>query len=656
MKKSYLMTFLILVSCIVSCGRHESEAVITNENLIHFNGRVIDLTPYLEGFPFSSINIDYESGILYFFKDGATKQLQYLDFVNEVDFWAAKTVSDVDFSKRNVFDLSFNKKDSCFYWNGDERNDEVLNIYRMHINKGKIEKLTDVPYIFGFNYNYEKDKIIYVARLGTKEDRLGEVRILDLKTMKETILFRDNPNMTFTWGKPLQSKDGKSLIVTANKNGDRAYGNLLLLDIEKRTTKIITDESMNRKTPSIFQKWYNDNEFLYTSNEADINNIFKYNLLTNETVQLTKLEANVSSYDFVELGGKKLIALTSSNPINTNIMLINPEDGQVLNKQVTDVNYVIIDAKANKMMSTGSSANTKFILSEISIRDDSFAFDVKYDLPNELKEKIYHAEIVKINYPTFDIDEKTGKQRMIHAYLYKPKNPLPKAQQIVLIQSFYGGYNNFVFRNHLLAEAGITVLSPAPRGSDGWGFDFKAMNDKDLGGNEILDVIYAAKYVNETMGIPPNRIGTFGGSHGGYAVLRLLTFPGEINGYKTNFDWGFGMSHAGFSDIIHFYQTCNIPDWVLLEAGDPATEEEKLKERSPLYHADLLRGKLLLTHGTNDNRVPLEGSIWMADSLKKYGKDFELVLFEGQGHDIKGLDNNIIYYKTWFNFLDKIRD
>ncbi|MBS4000128.1 MAG: S9 family peptidase [Desulfobulbaceae bacterium] len=656
MKKSYLVTILILMSCIVSCERHESDPEIKNENLIYFKDRIIDLTPYLEGFPFGAIKVDYISGIMYYFKEGNTQQLLYLDINDRVDLWSGKAVSEIDFSKRNVFDLSYNHFDSCFYWNGDERNDEVLNIYRMSIKTGKVEKLTDVPYIFGYNFSTNKDKIIYIARLGTKDDRLGEVRILDLKSGKEVILFRDNPNMSFTWGKPLQSRDGKYIIVTASKNRDRAYGNLLLLDLENRTTKIITDETLKRKTPAIFPKWLNDNEFLYSSNEADINNVFKYNILTNETMQLTKLDANVSSYDLVEVGNKRLIALTSSNPINTNIMLINPDDGQILYKQVIDVNYVIIDSKGNKIMSTGSSANTKFIMSEITIKDNKFEFDVKYDLPNELKSKIYHADIEKIDYPTFDIDEKTGKQRMIHAYLYKPKNPLPKDKQIVLIQSFYGGYNNFNFRNHLLAEAGITVLSPAPRGSDGWGFDFKAMNDKDLGGNEILDIIYAAKYVNEKMGIPPNRIGTFGGSHGGYAVLRLLTFPGEVNGYKTNFDWGFGLCDAGFSDIIHFYQTCNIPDWVLLEAGDPATEEEKLKERSPLYHANLLRGKLLLTHGTNDNRVPLEGSIWMADSLKKYGKDFELVLFEGQGHDIKGLENNITYYKSWFHFLNKITD
>ena len=66
-------------------------------------------------------------------------------------------------------------------------------------------------------------------------------------------------------------------------------------------------------------------------------------------------------------------------------------------------------------------------------------------------------------------------------------------------------------------------------------------------------------------------------------------------------------------------------------------------------------GKLLLTHGTNDSRVPIEGSRWMADSLRKYQKDVTLVEFNGQGHGVKGLDNTITRYKAWFDFLETIK-
>jgi dipeptidyl aminopeptidase/acylaminoacyl peptidase len=611
------------------------------------------LKPYIEGFPYSSLRLDYQSKILYYFKDDAIRQFKYLPINGDMDFENGNPVSDIDFSKRNVFDVQFNPNDSCFYLNGDERNDEILNLYKIPLNNGKIQKLTDVPYIFGYNFNKDKDRIAYVARLGTKEDQLGELRIIDVRTGEEKIILRDNPEMRFTWGKPSFSPDNIFFVLNALKNTDRAFGNLLLIDINERTIKNVTNSNIERRAPTLTVKWLNDFEFIYASNETDINNLFKYNLQNGKTTLLTNLSEDVTSYDIITVNGDTKIFLTSSNPLNTNLYLLDV-DGKLIKHHNTNINYTILDSDGNKCMLLGSSASVKFIMEEVTITEEEFVFEVVYDLPEELKRKIYHAEIEKIDYPTFDIDEKTGKQRLIHAFVYKPKNPLPKDQQIVLVQAFYGGSNSFHFRNQMLAEAGIVVISPAPRGSDGWGYDYKALNDKDLGGNEIIDIIYAGKYANERFGVPPERIGVYGGSHGGYAVMRLLTFPGEVNGFKTNFNWGFGLSHAGFSDILHFYQTSNIPDWVLLEAGDPATESEKLRERSPINRASDMMGKILLTHGTNDNRVPVEGSIWFADSLKKYGIPHKLVLFEGQGHDVKGIENNMNYYKIWFEFLEEL--
>ena len=223
-----------------------------------------------------------------------------------------------------------------------------------------------------------------------------------------------------------------------------------------------------------------------------------------------------------------------------------------------------------------------------------------------------------------------------------------------MIMSFYGGGNYFSNRTQILCEAGIYVFSPSPRGSDGFGREFASLNDKDLGGNEIIDVIYAAKYISDRLGVPPERIGCFGGSHGGYATMRLLTFPGEINSNEAQFDWGFGISHAGFSDIIRFYENCNIPDWVILEAGYPDTEKEKLLDRSPISHADKLMGKLLLTHGENDSRVPVIESRSMAEKLKSLDKSITYVEFSGQGHGVKGLDNTVMRYRVWFDFLDTV--
>ena len=169
------------------------------------------------------------------------------------------------------------------------------------------------------------------------------------------------------------------------------------------------------------------------------------------------------------------------------------------------------------------------------------------------------------------IDPDTGEPRMLHAFLFTPREPREDLDaRLAVITSFYGGGNYFSNGTQIFCEAGIAWLSPAVRGSSGFGKDFMALNDRDLGGDEIIDLFYGARFLEDKLGLEPRQIGVAGGSHGGYATMRALTFPPETNGRGEDYDFGFGMSHAGFSSIVSFYDATNIPDWIILEAGDPA--------------------------------------------------------------------------------------
>ncbi|KAA3610581.1 MAG: S9 family peptidase [Calditrichaeota bacterium] len=625
-----------------------------NNRLVEFKNRKIDLKPYIEGFPYSGFSPFFEAGKLYYYHQDTTTMLKSVDLGNDADFSTGTLVSDIDFSKRNVWGTRYHADDKNLYWTGDEKNDEVINLYQLNPATKAIKKLTDVPYIYGWRWDKSKKQVAYVARLGDKEKRLSELRVLDLGSLQEKVIMQDTPEYRFTWGSPSWQPAGKGVVIPVVKNADRSFGNLVYVDLKTKIWSIITNPQQARSWPYAMRDWLSDNEFIYTSNEDGFNNLYSYNIKRKETQQLTKFKKDLSQAEMVTIDGKRYIFAILDNPIESEILLIDPNSSNIVNQQKVNANLRILDTKDRKLLVSVTSATVKFRIDELQIEKSAFNFKTNIDLPVELKKQIQHARQERIEYPTFDIDPKTGKKRLLHAFLYHPEKPLPKDQQIVMIQSFYGGGNFFSTRTHILAEAGIYVLSPSPRGSSGFGREFSALNDKDLGGNEIIDVIYAAQYISEKLGIPPSRVGVYGGSHGGYATMRCLTFPGEINGNKASFDWGFGISHAGFSDIVHFYENCNIPDWVTLEAGDPKTEAAKLRDRSPLYHADKMVGKLLLTHGTNDSRVPIEGSRWMADSLRVYNKDVSLIEFEGQGHGIKGLENSIRFYNVWFDFLDTI--
>ena len=164
--------------------------------------------------------------------------------------------------------------------------------------------------------------------------------------------------------------------------------------------------------------------------------------------------------------------------------------------------------------------------------------------------------------------------------------------------------------------------------------------------------MYGGKYISELLGIPPKRIGVFGHSHGGYEVMRQMTFPGKIGGVEFRFEWGFGISAAGFSSIKGEYDKSNIQEWISKEAGDP----KQWEDRCPINHADKLRGKLLLVHGTSDKRVPFEESKNLYDKLVALGKQAQvrLVALPGGGHVPTSTQELVTQYNTWFSFLDSL--
>jgi dipeptidyl aminopeptidase/acylaminoacyl peptidase len=280
-------------------------------------------------------------------------------------------------------------------------------------------------------------------------------------------------------------------------------------------------------------------------------------------------------------------------------------------------------------------------------------------LGTESAEKTVHCRSEEIRYKTFDGlsyqvegEQITGE---IMATLYTPNKPAPPDQMKGLVRSFYGGSLSFDMDAQVLCAMGYTVLSPAPRGDASISSAFEKLNDGDMGGKEIVDIIYGGKFLAEKTGIPSARIGAFGHSHGGFAAMRLVTFPGEVDGVEANFDWGFAIANSGFGNIVEQSETSNIPGWTRKEAGDVGIVEirQKFLDRSPINHLNHLQARLLLVHGDVDQRVPYPGSKSVYDGLvtMKKANLVDLVTIPGMGHVPMGEQHLLTYYGAWIDFL-----
>jgi len=259
-------------------------------------------------------------------------------------------------------------------------------------------------------------------------------------------------------------------------------------------------------------------------------------------------------------------------------------------------------------------------------------------------EDLVEAEVVR--YPSFDGLE-------IPAIYYKPHiKPGDKIPALVMVHGGPGGqarigYNPVV---QYLVNHGYAVIDVNNRGSSGYGKTFFKMDDQKHGDVDLDDCVWAKKYLIASGYVDENRIGIIGGSYGGYMVLAAMTFRPE--------EFALGVDLFGISNWVRTLES--IPPWwesfkeaLYAEMGNPETDLEKLRAKSPLFHAENIVRPLMVLHGANDPRVLQVESDEIVEAVKKNGVPVEYIVFEDEGHGFVNKENQIEGYSAVLEFLNK---
>lgn len=621
--------------------------------VVQFAGRDVDLEPHNQGFPYRGFQVSPHMGqLLYFHKGKDARGLRALPLAGEMDLAAGLPVTDIDWNTRSLSRWEEIPGTESLLAIADEDNAEFFDVYRIDLaDGGSIRKLTDVPYVYGFGLDVPRDRFAYVARYPDEERVVGFKTCLEFMPLEggdKEVVVCDTDALPFTWGRVTVAPDGQRLWMRANTENDRARGNLIEVDLsaDPVTVTQIT-EDVPRQELGMLREWVDEDRFLFVSDEGGFANLYERNVRTSEVRQITALTDQVmNGARLLRAGDVTRLITTIQRPWETELQL-RDLDGTVLATQVMEAGLYDLGHLGDRLWMYATSRKFKVDMFQLVLEGpDSFSIAPFVGMSDDDAAALVHCDIERVQIETFD-------GRMLHAYLSTPRVPPAEGQRkLAAIVAFYGGGNYFDTTSQIYCEAGITHLSPAVRGSWGFGQEFMQLNDGDLGGDEIVDLHYVAQWLVDERGFAPRDIGVTGGSHGGYAAMRALTFPPETNDRNSDFDWGWGVSFYGFSDIKTFWETCNIPDWVLLEAGDPVTERVKIRDRSPLYHLDKLDSPILLLHGENDQRVPVAESRQFAEACEAASKDCTYIEFEGQGHGLKGLGNQVRVWSSVFSFLE----
>jgi dipeptidyl aminopeptidase/acylaminoacyl peptidase len=218
----------------------------------------------------------------------------------------------------------------------------------------------------------------------------------------------------------------------------------------------------------------------------------------------------------------------------------------------------------------------------------------------------------------------------IEGWLLKPPDFDPRRRHPLVLQVHGGPHGQygwaFFHEFQVLAAAGYLVLYVNPRGSDGYGEDFKRAVVRDWGGKDYEDLMNALDEVIERGFVDTDRMGIAGGSYGGFMTNWAI-------GHTDRFAAAVAM--RSLSNLVSEYAQHDIVLWGVLEMGPPPWPDTgELWARSPIKYVQQMRTPLLLTHGEMDLRCAISQAEELFGALRLLGREVELVRFPGESHDL----------------------
>lgn len=238
----------------------------------------------------------------------------------------------------------------------------------------------------------------------------------------------------------------------------------------------------------------------------------------------------------------------------------------------------------------------------------------------------------------------------IPAFLYLPPN-YEKGQPVPFIIDAHGGPESqfqpdFIRNFQFLMLNGYGILAPNVRGSSGYGRDYMNLDNYKNRKNSLKDYKAAVDWLIANGYAKPGQIGIRGGSYGGYVVLGMITeYPDLFNA---------AIDVVGIANFQTFLQNTASYRRALREAEyGPLTDPDFLKEISPIHKSNVIKTPLLVVHGANDPRVPVDEARQILAAVAQNGTTVDSLIFADEGHGSGKRVNTIKEYRKHVEFFDR---
>jgi dipeptidyl aminopeptidase/acylaminoacyl peptidase len=197
---------------------------------------------------------------------------------------------------------------------------------------------------------------------------------------------------------------------------------------------------------------------------------------------------------------------------------------------------------------------------------------------------------------------------------------------------------------HLFASRGYVVASVNYHGSSGFGFAFRDSIMGRMGRLEMQDIEAGTDWLLSKPWADRRRAFAAGGSYGGFLVAWM-------NGHIGAGRYRAYVCHAGVFDRVATFSA----DSYLERPRDLGAlywkNGAKVRAQSPCTFANRMDTPTLITHGTNDYRVPDTNGLAYYNTLLARGVATRLAWFPDENHWILKPRNSRLWYNEFFDWL-----
>lgn len=185
----------------------------------------------------------------------------------------------------------------------------------------------------------------------------------------------------------------------------------------------------------------------------------------------------------------------------------------------------------------------------------------------------------------------------------------------------------FDFTVQVFAAHGYAVLQPNFRGSSGYGQKFIDADRDDFGGGDYRDCMTGIDHLIAKGLVDKDRLFVFGSSYGGYMTTWIV---GQTNRFRA------AAAQNAVTDLTMMWALSDLQSWTEWEfGGRPWEVPEKMRKHSPLTYVDRVKTPTLILHAEKDRRVPLPMGKAYHQALLSRGIPTEMVIYPNEGHGIR---------------------